>query len=666
MEKDSLVLPAWHVKGEGDWMPAKKDIIGELGEEGLILPTLVNNALAANDRIKYFFTLLQAAQARAENPHADFSGLRVEREAAGIETSIYDRVVAESESAKEGVVRIPHASHLLGEVRANLREMATPLLARDDADTADFRQRLKTLEATIPAGEGDLVERAAIEAITAGQRGDGDSIHLLVMDMHRALNRLQGDLASEVIDGAMAYLLDDEDRGLVRAFMSGVNRTAPLKFDHPGLGTTATRNGQKLILQNDIGMTDAHVLVITIEGRTVTITYTDIHMPRLQFFQGLFEGRGVKWADTLSKKGAENFEKKIYHLSTGTYTARGDDDLAGFLSFAGSRLVFLIDWNRARKRLRNFLLTKDAVAVLRWAADHDFGHMGFLLLGGEKMIYDAMEMSSRVPMRYGEPLHQILGRERSIEYFQWVLRVSATGLLAHKSPLLIQDEIKAELLRYFRSAHEGLMEICEEHATLTISVATVVREALQHIQRGGDVSFIGRSARRAKKWETEADLAVTSVRTLSRRIENAGFYSQLIFTADDALDFLEEASFYVTLIPAVTSSRKINQSLVEMAELAERSAQEFLKALIASQHVYKGYSRDDMQEFLQAIDHILTLERQSDDALRLAQKTILVESRDWKEMQVYSDLARTIEESTNSMMKAAFLLRDDIMERMNR
>ncbi|OPX67610.1 MAG: hypothetical protein A4E37_01338 [Methanoregulaceae archaeon PtaB.Bin056] len=647
-------------------MPAKKEIIGELGEEGLILPTLVNNALAANDRIKYFFTLLQAAQARAENPHADFSGLRVEREAAGIETSIYDRVVAESESAGEGVVRIPYASRLLGEVRENMREMATPLLARDDADAAGFRQRLEALEGTIPAGEGDLVERAAIEAITAGQRGEGDSIHLLVMDMHRALNRLQGDLASEVIDGAMAYLLGDGDRDLVRAFMSGVNRTAPLKFDHPGLGTTATRNGQKLLLQNDIGMTDAHVLVITIEGRTVTITYTDIHMPRLQFFQGLFEGRGVKWADTLSKKGAAGFEKKIYHLSTGTYAAKGDDDLAGFLAFAGSRLVFLIDWNRARKRLRNFLLTKDAVAVLKWAADNEFGHMGFLLLGGEKMIYDAMEMSSRVPMRYGEPLHQILGRERSIEYFQWVLRVSATGLLAHKSRLLIQDEIKAELLRYFRSAHEGLMEICEEHATLTISVATVVREALQRIQMGGDVSFIARSAQRAKKWESEADLAVTKVRTLSRRIENAEFYPALIFTADDALDFLEEASFFVTLIPSVTFSRKINQSLVEMAELAERSAQEFLKALIASQYVYKGYSRDDMQEFLQAIDHVLSLEHQSDEALRLAQKTILVESRDWKEMQVYGDLARTIEESTNSMMKAAFLLRDDIMERMNR
>lgn len=647
-------------------MPVKKEIIEELGEGGLILPTLVNKALLANDRIKYFFTLLQTARARADNPNHDFSNLRVEREGAGIEDPVFDRVVAESERVREGVYRMPHASRVLDGVRETLNEMAVPLLSLKDGEAAVFGQRLSDLEQTIPSGEGDLVDNSAIESITSAHAPDGDSVHLLVMDMHKALNRLQGELAREIIEGAMTYLLNEDDKDLVRAFMSGISRTSPLKFDHPGLGTTSTRSGEKLIIQNDIGMTDAHVIVINVVGNSVTIIYTDIHMQRLEFFQSLFENRKVIWSDTLSKKGAASFEKKIYHLSTGTFVASGREDLAGFLEFTGSRLVFLIDWNRARKRLRNFLLTKDAGSVLKWAADHEFGHMGFLILGGEKMVYDALEMASRVPMRYGEPLHQILGREKSIEYFQWVLRTSTTGLLAHQSHLLIQDEIKAELLRYFRSAHEGLMEICEEHATLTISVATMVRESLQHIQQGDDSDFIVRSAMRTKRWESEADLLVTKVRTLSRRIEHADFYSQLIFTADDALDFLEEASFFVTLIPSVTRSKKINQHIVGMAELAEKSAQEFLKALIASQHVRKGYSRDDMQEFLHAVDQVLSFEHQSDEALRQAQKTVLVESKDWKEMQVYSDLARTIEESTNSMMKAVYIIKDEIMERMNR
>ena len=40
-----------------------------------------------------------------------------------------------------------------------------------------------------------------------------------------------------------AYGLAAEDRPRVAAFVRGVRRTSPLKFDHPGLETTATRAG---------------------------------------------------------------------------------------------------------------------------------------------------------------------------------------------------------------------------------------------------------------------------------------------------------------------------------------------------------------------------------------------------------------------------------------
>ena len=79
------------------------------------------------------------------------------------------------------------------------------------------------------------------------------------------------------MDGATVYGLTDTDRALVAAFMAGVNSTAPLKFDHPGLGTTATHAGDRLVIQNDIGTTDAHVLVLHVVGLTLTVMYTDIH-----------------------------------------------------------------------------------------------------------------------------------------------------------------------------------------------------------------------------------------------------------------------------------------------------------------------------------------------------------------------------------------------------
>lgn len=65
------------------------------------------------------------------------------------------------------------------------------------------------------------------------------------MDVHRAFNKLQGEISQVQIDGAATCLLKEKDRPMVQAFMAGVNRTAPLKFDHPGLGTTATRSGKK-------------------------------------------------------------------------------------------------------------------------------------------------------------------------------------------------------------------------------------------------------------------------------------------------------------------------------------------------------------------------------------------------------------------------------------
>ena len=57
-------------------MADKLHIIESLGEQRLVLPSRVNAALAANDRTKYYFTLLQAAVAHAEHPERHAADLR--------------------------------------------------------------------------------------------------------------------------------------------------------------------------------------------------------------------------------------------------------------------------------------------------------------------------------------------------------------------------------------------------------------------------------------------------------------------------------------------------------------------------------------------------------------------------------------------------------------
>lgn len=644
----------------------KRTIIEELGEDGLLLPVLINRALAANDRIKYFFSLLQTAIEQADHPERALPAMRVERETAGIETEQYDAVIGGTKPAGAGQYSVPNLDMITRDIAVCIEEMIEPFTCQNDPDAGDFCHRRDALLSALPDPAGGVISGTVIQQLTAADDQGRDSLHLLVMDLHKKLNALQAALSSETIDGGMAYMLGEGDDRLVRAFMKGLNRTSPLRFDHPGLGTTATRTGEKLLIQNDIGVTDAHVLVINVVGKTVSVIYTDVHMQRLDFFQSLFDAWAVSWQDTRSRRGGGQFEKKVYHLSVGTYTARDNEDLAAFLTHLGSRIVFLIDWNRARKQLRNFLLNKDSVAVLRWAAEKEVGHMGFLRLGGDKLIYGALELAARVPLRYGEPLHQLLGREKSVEYLQWVLKSSAEGLLSGHPRMLIQDEIKAELLRYFRSAHEGLIEICIDHASLMNEVAGATRDCLLHIQRSGDAEFVNRTARRAKDWESRADQMVVQIRTLSKRVKEATSFFALIDSADDALDELEEACFFTTLLLPLKTSKTVNRQLAGMAELTVKASQEYLKVLIAAQGIRKDYNRDEMQDFLTAVNRVLSIEHECDDALRQAERAIISESTGYKELRVYFELARILEASTNSLMKASYILHDMILEGMNR
>jgi hypothetical protein len=256
-------------------MVEKARIVKSLGEAKLALPGLVNIGLAANDRAKYLFTLLQSAKSRADHPAAAFSTLSAERIQSGIDDASLDEVVGAS-AAVAGAYRVPAAGRIVEQAYRDVALMLEPIASAGDEEGAQeaaaFAARFEQLSAARPRPADHVISGAAIDAMISGRRDQGDSLHLLVMDMHKALNLLQQRISSEVIDGARAYDIAEEDRPLIRAFMRGVQETSQLRFDHPGLGTTATRAGGRLVIQNDIGTTDAHVLVVHVEGMDVSVT----------------------------------------------------------------------------------------------------------------------------------------------------------------------------------------------------------------------------------------------------------------------------------------------------------------------------------------------------------------------------------------------------------
>jgi hypothetical protein len=144
----------------------------------------------------------------------------------------------------------------------------------------------------------------------------------------------------------------------------------------------------------------------------------------------------------------------------------GASELTERLTRLGSRTLFLIDWNRARKRLGRFLKKTDALAVLTWAADHNVGHRAFLQLGDVACVYTAIERAVRAQVRYGARLDEILGRESAQRFLQAVLSIAAEGLREHKSVRLVQDEIQTELLTHFESNEQRSLNLTAEHAML--------------------------------------------------------------------------------------------------------------------------------------------------------------------------------------------------------
>ncbi len=181
-------------------------VLEGIGETGLQHHAQINAALGANDRLKYYFSLMQMAIAHAEHPQQHSSTLRSERLACGIDDRGWDDVISGTRR-EDGGYRLPGCAKLLEQIRQDLGTMAMPVLAGENqiASNDGFQKRLERLISAVPKPQDDLIEAGAVNAITHAVPGKGDSIHQLVMDLHKALNALQAELAEERLDGAAVY-----------------------------------------------------------------------------------------------------------------------------------------------------------------------------------------------------------------------------------------------------------------------------------------------------------------------------------------------------------------------------------------------------------------------------------------------------------------------------
>jgi uncharacterized protein Yka (UPF0111/DUF47 family) len=625
----------------------KDQILAAIGEIGLQPAASLNAGLAANDRIKYVFSLLQMAIDHAEHPKQPVESLRQERVGCGIDDPDLDTVVAEAKMVGEAC-SVPGVTRIFARIVDDTRLMAAPVLA---AHPDGFATRVDALLASMPATKDDLIDPAATSAMMHAEHGKTDSLHRLVMDLHKKLNALQVEMAEETLDGAAAYGLTQADRPLVAAFMAGLNRTAQLKFTHPGLATTATRSMGRLVIQNDIGTTDAHVIVIHVKDLTVSVTYTDVHPERLAFFQEMLKPRGVLWEQ---QRTAVLAAGAPFYLATGSMTAADDSGCCSYLNFLGSRLVFLIDWNRARKQLRQFLRGPDRVALLLSAAETDIGHRGFLELGGAKLVNQAIEATAGSAMHFGDRLCDVLGDAETMAFLTFVFQTATKGLLSGASQSLIHDRIRVTLATHFSNEEQQLLRIAADHAGLIFELASLVRDGVQ-----ADADGAGKRSKRARRFEHDADQLVIETREAVRRRPDSAMFLAILEAADDTADELEDATF---LLDLDTLQGKALEALQTLADLLVETSQEWIKALGHATQIGHAAGRAETEDFLTAIDRVSALEHQADDAQRALTVATVAHAKDFRQLHLFTAIGDRFEAAADALKHASLMLRDHVLE----
>jgi len=634
-------------------MTAKTGIVAQLGEQAVLLPALIGKALAANDRIKLRLSLLQEAAAQLQAP-----GRAAQSLGAGLAGEVSENCIAEARLVGAGRIYLPGATALLAGLKADLAAMLAPLQAADEAAATPFAQRLEAQAPQLAAGGEDQIGVEEIGALATATRGGADSVHLLVMDMHKALNRLAAESAVETLDGAHIHAVSPEDRRAIKAFMRGLNRTAPLAFGHPGLDTTAVRVSGHLTIQNDIGTTDAHVLVVHVDDEAVSVTYTDIHRPRAKFFIGMFEGKGAEWSP-LAERQAAGLEEDAFYLITGRFAAAEAEKREAFLEFLGSRIVFLIDWNKARKALQIFVGKKPAVALLAWAAAQDYGHRAFIELGGADLVFEAVQRGAAGRIRYGVRLDEALGETECEEFLRHVLGETAQGLAAGRGARLIRDEIQAELSRRFESAEGAVFTRLVCHLGLSRFMAEGI--AVQLTGSGGAARDF---ARRAKLVEEKADSLTAQLREMAARSQGDGQLRLVIDEVENTADALEDCAFLLSLAPAGAAGPDA-APLERLAEIVIDSLGHMVRAVAAASLLPEG-QRADAAAALQAVDAVVGAERAADTAERDAFASFMaVPQEDARRLTLSLEIARALEQATDHLSHAAFALRARVLEELS-
>jgi uncharacterized protein Yka (UPF0111/DUF47 family) len=133
-------------------------------------------------------------------------------------------------------------------------------------------------------------------------------------------------------------------------------------------------------------------------------------------------------------------------------------------------------------------------------------------------------------------------------------------------------------------------------------------------------------------------------------------------SADDAVDELEEAASLFGLLALVDTEQTPLEELRRLSDLALESSQEFIKCIECAATVTRTDVRDDLDDFLQALERLIALEHDGDEQIRRLRRALVVGTADQRAIYLLHQLSQALESATDAYTHAGQALRRYLME----
>ena len=221
----------------------------------------------------------------------------------------------------------------------------------------------------------------------------------------------------------------------------------------------------------------------------------------------------------------------------------------------------------------------------------------------------------------------------------------------------MREALEAELVGRLERTESTLLTTIVRQMGLARDIAVDVREALAAPQT--DATSASACAARARRIERKADGIAVEARGAILRSQASPTIARLLDTAENAIDELEQAAFFASLVPSKLAPA-VQTPLAELCDAAVAGVEAAAKGLEAAAAAPDGDSLDS-SEALGATDRLAELEHVADGAERAVTIAVLKNGGDIGAALSVLELARALERATDQISALGHQLHQHVM-----